>query len=57
MRIFIDDGELNEKKLKPDQDLNSIQKELLEEISSEYKHADSLSGAAKALGISIMKGD
>ena len=43
------------KKLKPDQDLNSIQKELLEEISAEYKRIGTLSGTAKAMGISLMK--
>ena len=43
------------KKLKPDQDLNSIQKELLEEISAEFKHIGTLSGTAKAMGISLMK--
>ena len=43
------------KKLKPDQDLNSIQKELLEEISSEYKRIGTLSGTAKVMGISLMK--
>ncbi len=42
-------------KLKPDQDLNLIQKELLEDIFSEYRHTGTLSGTAKALGISLMK--
>ena len=43
------------KKLKPDQDLNSIQTELLDEISAEYKRIGTLSGTAKAMGISLMK--
>lgn len=43
------------KKLKPDQNLKSIQKELLEEISDEYKRFGTLSGTARAMGISLMK--
>ncbi len=43
------------KKLKPTLNLNYIQKSLLEEISAEYKYTGSLSGTAKALGLSLMK--
>ena len=43
------------KRLKPEQDLNLIQKELLEEITAEYKRKGTLSGTAKALDISLMK--
>lgn len=42
-------------KLKPNLDLETIQKQLLEEIVSEYDHIGSINKTAKSLGLSNMK--
>lgn len=42
-------------KLKPDQDLNFIQQELLDTIVEEYRRSGSLKRTAKNLGISFIK--
>ena len=42
-------------KIKPHLDLETIQKQLLEEIVDEYDHTGSINKTAKALGISNMK--
>ncbi len=43
------------KKLKPNLDIETIQKQLLEEIVSEYDHTGSINKTAKSLGLSNMK--
>lgn len=42
-------------KIKPELDLESIQRQLLEDIVSEYDHTSSINKTAKALGLSNMK--
>lgn len=42
-------------KIKPELDLESIQRQLLEDIVSEYDHTLSINKTAKALGLSNMK--
>lgn len=42
-------------KLKPNLDLETIQKQLLDEIVGEYNHTESINKVAKALGLSNMK--
>ena len=43
------------RKMKSDLNLNLVQKELIDIVSSKYEHCDSLIETAKALGLSLMK--